>query len=258
MASKSGSGKREVSSNESQLREYHFLTWLCPFIRNRKTKSNFIDNEGNVDDHDFNDENVNRGRDEAVDRNDRSSEEEDENDDDNESLFSQKRLASLTQSDIQSQQQKRKENDLPEKSASKKKKKENNTAEQSKNALMSSISLYMKSRTEKPTASSVSKTEDEIFGSMVVMQMRKHGIFKAQAQHEINNTLFRFIMTQENAKTQSSSQSLFSQNVDITPTQYSTPLNHQLSLSFSSVTNATSSLPDGNFGWVSYLSRDNN
>lgn len=241
------------------MREYQFLTWLCPFIRNRKTKSNFIDNEENVDDDNFNDENVNRGRDEAVDRNDRSSEEEDENDDDNESLFSQERLASPTQSDIQSQQQKRKENDLPEKSASKKKKKENNTAEQSKNELMSSISFYMKSRAEKPTASSVPKTEDEIFGSMVAMQMRKlHGIFKAQAQHEINNTLFRFIMTQENAKTQSSSQSLFSQNVDITPTQYGTPLNHQLSLSSSSVTSPTSSLPDGNFGWVSYLSRDNN
>ena len=58
------------------------MTWLCPFIRSRKTKSNFIDNEENVDDDNFNDENVNRGRDEAVDRNDRSSEEEDENDDD--------------------------------------------------------------------------------------------------------------------------------------------------------------------------------
>ena len=160
---------------------------------------------------------------------------------------------------IFSHNNKRKENDLPEKFASKKKKKENNTAEQSKTKLMSSISLYMKSHAEKPTASSVSKTEDDIFGSMVAMQMRKlHGIFKAQAQHEINNTLFRFIMTQENAKTQSSSQSLFSQNVDITPTQYGTPLNHQLSLSSSSVTSPTSSLPDGNFGWVSYLSRDNN
>ena len=43
---------------------------------------------------------------------------------------------------------------------------------------MSSISLYMKSRAEKTTASSVPKTEDEIFGSMVAMQMRKlHGIF---------------------------------------------------------------------------------
>ena len=70
------------------MREYQFLTWLCPLIRNRKTKSNFIDNEKNVDDDNFNDENVNRGRDEAVDRNDRMSEEEDENDDDNESLFS--------------------------------------------------------------------------------------------------------------------------------------------------------------------------
>ena len=89
--------------------------------------------------------------------------------------------------------------------------------------------------------------------------MRKlHGIFKAQALHETNNTLFRFIMTQENAKTQSSFQSLFSQNVDITPTQYGAPLNHQLPLSSSSVTSPTSSLPDGNFGWVSYLSRDNN
>ena len=38
---------------------------------------------------------------------------------------------------------------------------------------MSSISLYMKSRTEKPTASSVPKTKDEVFGSMVAMQMRK-------------------------------------------------------------------------------------
>ena len=145
-------------SYESQLREYQFLTWLCPFIRNGKTKSNFIDNEENVDGNNFNDENVNRDRDKAVDRNDRSSEEEDENDDDNESLFSQECLASPTQSDIQSQQQKRKENDLPEKSASKRKKKENITAEQSKNKLMSSISLYMKSRAEKPTASSVPKT----------------------------------------------------------------------------------------------------
>ena len=145
---------------------------MCPFIRNRNTKSNFIDNEENVDDDNFDDKNVSRGRVEAVDRNDRSSE-EDENDDDNESLFSQEHLASPTQSAIQSQQQKRKENDLPEKSASKKKKKENNTAEQSKNELMSSISLYMKSRAEKPTTSSVPKTEDEIFGSMVAMQMRK-------------------------------------------------------------------------------------
>ena len=160
---------------------------------------------------------------------------------------------------IFSRNNKRKENDLPEKSGSKKKKKDNNTAEQSKTELMSSISLYMKNRAEKPTASSVPKTEDDIFGSMVAMQMRKlHGIFKAQAQHEINNTLFRFIMTQENAKAQSSSQSLFSQNVDITPTQYVPPLNHQLSLSSSSVTSPTSSLHDGNFGWVSYLSRDNN
>ena len=193
------------------MREYQFLTWLCPFIKNRKTKSNFIDNEENVDDNNFNDENVNRDRDKAVNRNDRSSEEEDENDDDNESLFSQECLTSPTQSDIQSQQQKRKENDLPEKSTSKRKKKENNTAEQSKNKLMSSISLYMKSRAEKPTASSVPKTKVEIFRSMIAMQMRKlHGIFKAQAEHQINNTLFQFIMTQENAKPQSSSQSLFS------------------------------------------------
>ena len=140
------------------MREYQFLTWLYPFIRNRKTKSNLIDNEENVDDNNFNNDNVNRGRDEAVDRNDRSREEEDENDDDNESLFGQERLASPTQSDIQSQQ-KRKENALPEKSARKKKKKEYyNTTEQSKNKLTSSISLYMKSRTEKPTASSVPKT----------------------------------------------------------------------------------------------------
>ena len=91
---------------------------MCPFIRNRKTKSNFIDNEENVDDKNLNDENISCGLNEAVDRNDRSSEEEDENDNDNESLFSQERLASPTQSDIQSQQQNRKENDPPEKSTS--------------------------------------------------------------------------------------------------------------------------------------------
>ena len=94
------------------MREYQFLAWLCPFIRKRKTKSNFIDTEENVDDDNFNDENVNRGRDEAV-----------KNGDDNESLFSQERFASPTQSDIQSQQQKRKENDLPENLQAKRKRK---------------------------------------------------------------------------------------------------------------------------------------
>lgn len=233
------------------------MTWLCPFIRSRKSKSNFLDdkeNEENVNGENFSDENVNR--DEAVGRDDES-EEEDDNDDDNESLFSQERLASPTQSHIQSQQGenswKRKENDPLEKSASKKKKKPDKTTDQSKSELMSSISLYMKSRAEKPAISSVPKTEDEIFGSMVAMQMRKlHGIFKAQAQHEINNTLFRFIMTQENAKALST-QSPFNQNVNVTPTQSGTFLNRQLSSSSSSVTSPTSSfLPDnGNLGWVS-------
>ena len=190
-ASKSGSGKKDVEESENDLREYQFLTWLCPFIRSRKSKSNFPDEEDQkepieqstirqYDDDDDGDDDIG---------NDNNDDHPLENGDN-----------SKNDEPICEMNEKRKDDETPNRT---KKRRGNDIAitnEKGKHELMSSISKYMASRMEKPPPAP--KTEDEVFGNMIAMQMAKlTGIFKVQAQHEINNTVFRFIMAQENSRT---------------------------------------------------------
>ena len=229
------------------------MTWLSPFIRSRKTKSNFLDsreNDASVDEEKINSNEMPVSRDEV----NQSGEEID----DSESLFNQEYFAS---SPIQSTRPNEYEVSLKRKEdllANKKKKLEKTTTDRSKSELLSSISMYMKSRAEKQTVAPVPKTEDEVFGDMVTMQMKKlHGVFKAQAQHEINNTIFRFIMAQENAK--ASSFGTFDPTINLISTQSSgRSSNCQSASTASTLTTPTSSLPENrNFGWVSLLNTEN-
>ena len=40
-ASKSGSGRSDVATVNDQLKDYEFLAWINPFIKTRRSKSNF-------------------------------------------------------------------------------------------------------------------------------------------------------------------------------------------------------------------------
>ena len=103
--------------------------------------------------------------------------------------------------------------------AENKRKKRIETGNEQKQELMSSLSKFMASRTKK----SVPKTEDEIFGNMVAMQMSKlSGLFKAQAQHEINNSIFKYIMAQERSRGPQAAQTY---PTPLSPS-FHTPLSH--------------------------------
>ena len=226
------------------------MTWLSPFIRSRKTKSNFLDsreNDASVDEEKINSNEMPVSRDEV----NQSGEEID----DSESLFNQEYFAS---SPIQSTRPNEYEVSLKRKEdllANKKKKLEKTTTEAKVNYCQVFPCIF---RAEKQTVAPVPKTEDEVFGYMVTMQMKKlHGVFKAQAQHEINNTIFRFIMAQENAK--ASSFGTFDPTINLISTQSSgRSSNCQSASTASTLTTPTSSLPENrNFGWVSLLNTEN-
>lgn len=93
------------------------------------------------------------------------------------------------------------------------------TGNEQKQELMSSLSKFMASRAKQ----SVPKTEDEIFGNMVAMQMSKlSGLFRAQAQHEINNSIFKYIMAQERSRGPQAAQTY---PTPLSPS-FHTPLSH--------------------------------
>lgn len=49
-ASRSGSGRNDVETVENQLKDYEFMAWINPFIKTRKSKSNFESQENLIED----------------------------------------------------------------------------------------------------------------------------------------------------------------------------------------------------------------
>jgi len=212
--------------------------WLCPYIRNRKGKSNFPEEQAEQE----------QANDEIIDdeREDEVYEHDNENDND---LSDNGDAMSPPACENNERHSKRKESCIRAQSV---KSKRIDSSDQSKQELMSNLSKFMASRMEKP--STPNKSEDDIFGSMVSSQLAKlSGLFKVQAQHEISNTLFRFIMAQESQRTpintyQSPSQISYNQSLN------ARPLHSPLSSS-SSVSTPDVGSPSG--GWLASINTNN-
>lgn len=178
--SKSGSGRGDVDSVTSQLKNYGFMAWINPFCKTRNSKSNFV-----LENADDNVENYKEQKDnEEEDETKEAEGEEDKEKEDGyeDSLFEESSTVSSTQ--------KRKNiltaigNQPPNW-----KRKRVNTDQKEK--LMSTMSVLMQQRIDKN--SSTNSVEEEKFGGMIAAELAKLPEYlRIQAKYEINRTIFKF------------------------------------------------------------------
>lgn len=211
-ASKSGSGKSDVVIVQDQLKDYEFLAWINPFIKTRRSKSNFeimeVSTSANVDD--------------AEEEDDDSDINEREKSNDEDSLFDSS--TSISQSKLE----KRKAAEVKARPAAKVRKTTNN--ENKKEELMSTMSRLMQQRLEKNASSK--NEEEERFGGMVAGELTKlPELLRVQAKHEINEVLFKYHMQSYRQKSYFIPQHNLSSCQSFSPNSSYTPRNQETVLS---------------------------
>ena len=166
---------------QGQLKDYEFLAWINPFIKTRKSKSNF-----NLT-HTLQDENTDDDNEDV----------EEEEQDNGNSLFD------ISGTTVSQSKFEKGDNvfDNPDKKRKisvnvtpplRSKAKKTATSDSKKEELMSTMSLLMQQRINK---NSSKNDEEERFGGMVASELTKLPEFlKVQAKHEINGVIYKYQM----------------------------------------------------------------
>ena len=202
-ASKSGSGRSDVATVNDQLKDYEFLAWINPFIKTRRSKSNFAPLEeassSNIGEgiNDDDNEYVEEEEEEEVEQDDRDS--LFDNSPDLPKLENETNLPFNTDSTTFSQSKLEKRKSVNHTTPpSRPKAKKASTKENKKDELLSTMSLLMKQRIDK----NASKNEEEdVFGGMISNELKKlPELLKVQAKHEINGVIFKYQMQNQQQK----------------------------------------------------------